>query len=352
MKFDFVIGNPPYQEETAQASSSNGQKPRKNIFQHFQIGAEQIATEGTVLVYPGGRWIHQSGKGLKQFGLEQINDKRLSKVAFYPNAKELFRNTDIPDGVTIVVKNQNKNTEGFDYCYSVNGETSVVKASNPGNELMPLNPRDVAIIEKINEFVQKNELAYLHDSILSRSLFAIESDYVEKNASIVRDYVEGDTIDEETEIKIFTNDKAGSAGRSRWFVAPRNIITQNEKYVYEWQVVVSSAHAGGQDGRDSQMAIIDNHSAFGRARVALKSFITKREAENFYKYAKSKLIRYAFLMTDEALSSLAKRVPDIIDYSDKGVLIDYAGDIDSQMYQLIGLSDEEVKYIETVVGGV
>ena len=36
MKFDYVIGNPPYQEEAESESTSNGQKPRKNIFQHFR----------------------------------------------------------------------------------------------------------------------------------------------------------------------------------------------------------------------------------------------------------------------------------------------------------------------------
>ena len=53
MKFDFVIGNPPYQEEAESESTSNGQKPRKNIFQHFQIQADKIAKESSVLIYPG-----------------------------------------------------------------------------------------------------------------------------------------------------------------------------------------------------------------------------------------------------------------------------------------------------------
>lgn len=52
---------------------------------------------------------------------------------------------------------------------------------------------------------------------------------------------------------------------------------------------------------------MDNHSAFGRSRVALKTFETENEARNFFKYATSEIIRFAFLMTDESLTSLAKK---------------------------------------------
>lgn len=91
---------------------------------------------------------------------------------------------------------------------------------------------------------------------------------------------------------------------------------------------------------------MDNHSAFGRSRIALKSFKTKEEAENFLKFAKSKLIRYAFLLTDEQLSSLGQEVPDLIDYTDNNQFIDYSKDIDSQLYKLFGMNDADIKYIE------
>lgn len=88
MKFDYVIGNPPYQEEAESESTSNGQKPRKNIFHYFQMQADDIAKESSVLIYPGGRWMHQSGKGLKQFGKDLINDRRLSFMNFIQMQKK------------------------------------------------------------------------------------------------------------------------------------------------------------------------------------------------------------------------------------------------------------------------
>ncbi len=90
MKWDFAIGNPPYQQETENISLTNGQLRSKSVFHFFQIEADKIARESTVLIYPAGRWIQRSGKGMASFGLEQINDHRLSKVYFYPDSKEVY----------------------------------------------------------------------------------------------------------------------------------------------------------------------------------------------------------------------------------------------------------------------
>lgn len=346
--FDFVIGNPPYQIESENISSKNGQKPRKNVFHFLQMAADDLTQEKSVLVYPGGRWIHQSGKGLKQFGKELINDLTLSHVIFYSNSREVFPAVDIPDGISIVVKDFKKSTPGFKYTYIENGVITSLQVDNPGDSLMPLNPNDINMISKIDTFVKKYNLSYLHDAILPRSLFSIESDFIESNLDKVRLY-EDDEYDTTNEIKLFTNDKAGSAGRSKWFIAPKDIIKTNREYISQWQVVVSSAHAGGQDGRSNQLAIIDNHSAFGRARVALRSFLTKDEALNFFNYVSSKVIKYAFLMTDEALGSLAKKVPDLVDYSSNNSIIDFSGDIDLQLFDLIGFEETEIEYLNSVL---
>ena len=349
MKFDFVIGNPPYQQETSNEITTNGQRSRKNIFQYFQIAADNISTEGSVLVYPGGRWIHQSGKGLRQFGQDLINDKRLAKLKYFARSGDIFANTDIPDGISIVVKKQNKTEEGFEYTYYHQGQSQSIKMKGPGEELMPINPKDTVILNKISDVLQRDSIPCLHDAILPRSLFSIESDFVEKNPSRVREYHDGMGYDSSKQVKLFTNDKAGAAGRSKWFLVERNILTQSIQYISEWQVVVSSAHPGGQDGRDNQLAIIDNNSAFGRARVALRSFKSKEEAENFFRYMKTYLVRFTLLMTDESLTSLAKRVPDFEDYSYTNTILDFKDDLDSQLFSYFSLTEDDITYIKEVV---
>lgn len=346
MTFNAIVGNPPYQEVVAQKETKNGQKCSSNIFQHFQQVSEKLGRY-TSLIYPGARWIHRSGKGLDKFGREQINDPHLSLLEFYPNAGDIFTDVAIADGISIVVKDMKKETSGFNYVYVQDGARTQVKAENPGESLFALNPSDSGIVNRISDAIER--YGCLHDSVLSRQLFYIESDFVEKNPLMVRDYNDGDEFDEQTEIKLFTNNKAGKAGRAQWYIVDRSVIAPEvARYIEEWQVVVSSANAGGQK-RSNQIAIIDNHSAFGRSRVALKSFATEQEAKNFYKYATSEIIRFAFLLTDEALSSLAKKVPDLLDYTDDNGLIDYNGNVDTQLYTLFGLNETDQQYIRSVL---
>lgn len=179
-------------------------------------------------------------------------------------------------------------------------------------------------------------------------MFGIESCFVEENPEAVKEYSGNNLFDIEKEVKLYTNDKAGKMGRASWFITKRSTIPAHQELIDEWQVVVSSANAGGQK-RSNQLAIIDNHSAFGRSRVALKSFKTQKEAENFFKYASSYLVRYAFLMTDESLTSLAKRVPDIMNYKDSNGIIDFSKDVNEQLYKLFNISSEERTYIEGII---
>ena len=347
MKIDAIVGNPPYQLTVAKKETENGQKRVSSIFQYFQLLANDVA-HYTSLIYPGGRWIHRSGKGMAQFGLDQINDPKLSKIIFYPNANELFTQQGIPDGISVVFKDRAKKSGGFRYIYCTDGTRIEVDAANPGEELMPLNPLDVNIVGRINNVVNDLHLAFLHNSVLSQKLFAIESSFVEENPTLVREYNDGDKYNPETEVKLFTNDKGGKSGRARWYITQKKYITAGKQYMGDWKVVVSSANAGGQK-RSNQLAILDNHSVFGRSRVALKTFKTEKEARNFYKYVKSELIRFAFLMTDESLTSLAKQVPDILNYTDNNGLIDFSSDINNQMYALFDIDRASQIHIKEVL---
>lgn len=275
-----------------------------------------------------------------------MNDPHLHLLKFFPDSTDAFKEVGIADGLSIVMKDTHKESNGFKYIYSKNGKEITVNANNPKEDLFPLNPLDSEIANSLNCAITK--YGCLHDVILPRSLFSTESDFVERNPMLVREYNEGDYFEPASEIKLFTNDKAGKSGRARWYIAKREVITTGLEHLNRWKVIVSSANAGGQK-RSNQIAIVDNYSAFGRSRVALKTFATEQEAKNFFKYATSKIIRFAFLLTDESLTSLAKKVPDLLDYSDTNGIIDYNSDVNTQLYELFGIDDKNQQHIREVL---
>ena len=115
-----------------------------------------------------------------------------------------------------------------------------------------------------------------------------------------------------------------------------------------WKVVVSSANAGGQK-RDWQLDLLDNHSAFGRSRVALGMFKTKAEAENFMKFCQAEIVRFLFLMTDEALTTLAKEVPWFGEWKTADGLLDFSGDVNAQLCALFKLTKPEATYVAQTI---
>lgn len=352
LKFDVVIGNPPYQQTVAKKETSNGQARVASVFQYFQELSDELAEKYVSLIYPGKRWLHQSGKGMKHFGKSQINDPHLAKLIYFEDASKVFPGVEIADGITIVFKNKLKETQNFDYeFHGSDGTMQRTKLQKPGDKLLILNPQDNLITEKLDKFVSKYKLHHISDSeVINQKLFRIESSFVEDHPEEVRPLTNNDHINND-EVKLLTNDKAGKGGKAKWFITKRSNIPVHKELINKWMVIVSSANAGGQK-RDNQIQIIDDKSAFGRSRIALKAFDSSIEAENFLKYAKSYLIRYTFLLTDESLSSLGKEVPDLLDYTSENQFIDYSKPIDNQLYTLFDLDKEQINHIEKTVNNI
>lgn len=340
IKFDAIVGNPPYQEG------------RRTIFQYFQLIADNMSPSYSCLIYPGKRWMHMSGKGVETFGRDLIEDKKLKELLYYPNATDIFPGIGVDDGVAVVLKEYGANHETIDYSYitidkGIEKENKKTRKRTTPKEIFVLNPDDIPVTEKIYDFVKNNHLCFLHESVTEQKYFGIESNYIETNQSELKEYKDGMKLNK-NEIKVLTNDKAGSGGRTGLYIFDKQIVTKHQDNIKKWKVVVSSAHPGGQNKRNNYLEILDTKTAFGRARVALKFFDTKKEAENFQKYVKSYFVRYTLLLSDEALTSFAKLTPDFKDYSDSMTLLDFSKNIDDQLFNLFGIKEFKDYIIKVV----
>lgn len=119
MKFDAIVGNPPYQQADGGAQASS-----KPIYNYFVEIAKQLNPQYISLIMPS-RWM-TGGKGLDDFRKEMINDKRISLLHDFLDPKSCFPNVDIKGGVCYFL--WDKDFDGKCQCY-LHEETKIIKTS-------------------------------------------------------------------------------------------------------------------------------------------------------------------------------------------------------------------------------
>lgn len=101
MKFDYVIGNPPYQEENL----NNGRKtPIYNIF----MESSYDLAKAVELITPA-RFLFKAGQTPRAWNEKMLNDSHFKVISYESDASKVFPNTDIKGGVVITYRDVTKN---------------------------------------------------------------------------------------------------------------------------------------------------------------------------------------------------------------------------------------------------
>ena len=102
MKFDFAIGNPPYQDETL----GNNDKYAPQIYNIFIDEAYKIA-DAVELIHPG-RFLFNAGSTPKPWNKKILNDEHFCVKSYESDAKKVFPGTSITGGIAISYHDHNK----------------------------------------------------------------------------------------------------------------------------------------------------------------------------------------------------------------------------------------------------
>lgn len=331
MKFDFVIGNPPYQEDTKGAGRQA--KPVYNLF--FQE-AKKITTESISLITPS-RWF-SGGMGLNQFRDEMMNDKSLKVICDYTNAKDCFPDNSVSGGVNYFIWKKNHHGDCL-FINTTNGiKTQLKRNLNEFPVLVRYN-QAINIIHK----VQKKSKSCITDITSGLMPFGLSTSYRGK-AKKSRKY----------NLSLYASDCVTYISESE--------IDKGFEYVDKYKVLISKTgaeHAGepSKDGKfrviPSSMKVIGPNEVCTHSYFLIGSAKDRNIAEHICKYMKTKFVRFLMLMAMSGFG-LSKNVlifvpnQDFCEDSDVD-WSDEISEINSYLYQKYELTQDNIEFIENNV---
>lgn len=355
MKFDFVIGNPPYQSSN---DSYNRQEP---LYPYFYDISEKIADK-YILISPA-RFLFNAGLTSKKWNKKMLSDEHIKVEYYNQNAAEVFANTDIKGGVAVLYRDSHKcfgaieefiaddnlrniaklftKDEKNNFPSIMFGGRSDLKFND--NFLMTYpeskNDRLKAIKEKHPEVTQ---LGPGEEYELKSSTFDV----------LPNVFLENKPNDSNEYYKLFglSNGKRVYRWIKRIYMTPRYSINNVESY----KVYIPKASGNGTFGEViSAPVVAEPGESSTPTFIGIGNFSTRIEAENVIKYLKTKFTRTLLGMlkiTQDIVPSKWAYVPlqDFTSDSDIDWTVSVA-EIDKQLYKKYDLSPEEIEFIETHV---
>lgn len=338
VKFEAVVGNPPYQEDDGGA-----QKSARPIYNYFVDISKKMKAMYVSMITPT-RWF-AGGKGLDKFRNDMMSDIHLEVLHDYLNPNELFSNINIRGGVCYFLRNTNyANTENLVSVYTHENSQRINLVQRPmkidGLEIFIRDGRAISILNKIED--KRNGI--IADYISSRKPFGLEGHFVKtENYKSTLNNLRKPII-------------CYGKGKKVGYIE-RSIITTHSEWIDKWKVYTPRANNIGTELND------DNLNAFiGEPKtVCTESYLTvgaelnldEKACLNLSKYFKTRTVRFLHSLakaSQDATSKTFKFVPlqDFTENSD----IDWSKsipEIDQQLYEKYNLDETEIAFIESMI---
>jgi len=316
MKFDVIIGNPPYQLNSAGFGAQ-----ATPIYHKFINVAKSLEPRYLTMIIPS-RWF-AGGMGLKKFRDQMLNDKRLKYLIEHADASDCFPGVEIKGGVCYFLWDKTY----FGDCEVVNmvgaEEISRVKRSlNEYNTFVKFNDA-IPIIKKIKK---KNELT-IDKKITGLNPFGFPTNFTDYKKNIFKNAV-----------KIYF--------RGGFGYIKNNKVKINRNLLNKYKVLLPKAGEGGGNYPNNIIGkplLVEKNSCCTMTYFVLASFRKKDEAENFIKYVKTKFFRFLVSLkknTQDTSKNKFSFVPDL-DMTQEWT--------DEKLYKRYGTTKKEQEFIESIV---
>lgn len=343
MKFDIIIGNPPYQ-----LSDGGAQASARPIYHLFVNQAIALNPKYVCMIIPS-RWMI-GGKGLDEFREKTIKDKHFRQLNDYVNAKVCFPNNDIKGGVCYFLWDRDYNGP---CCISTHTDNGTRKSTRfLKEEGLDIFVRDEILIKIMKKVMARGEkmldsivsaskpYGFRAETMLSASKFGLPEFSTEK----IKDGYE-----------IFG---LGERLRRMWKYIPANYpLPKKSPCLNKYKVFIAEAYGSGLFGEvPSDPVLAEPKQLCTETFLEVGPFDTKEEAENVIKYIKTKFFRALVgiqKQTQHTTQKVYRFVPiqDFKNNSDISWNLSIK-DLDRSLYVKYGLSEDEIEFIEKNVQGM
>ena len=331
MKFDFVIGNPPYQEET---DSESTRKPP--IYHHFMDSAHLVA-QAVELITPA-RFLFNAGYTPKSWNEKMLNDGHFKVEYYEPVSSMIFANTDIKGGIVISYWDARKTYIPIGTFTKFSEMNSILKkVKGKGKEYIS------EIIASPLSYSLSNVMKMQHPELINRlrtSAFStLAPIFFEEEPDTQYEYI--------IMIGLLNGKRVKRYVRKDYIRDGANIL---DKY----SLLVPKAIGSGRFGEPLSAEIIAcPNESYTQTFIGIGAFDNRVEAENVGQYIKTKFARAmlgVLKITQDCPAPKWKYVPlqDFTSSSD----IDWSksvAEIDQQLYAKYGLDEKEIAFIESHV---
>lgn len=340
MKFDVVVGNPPYQESAKGESTKD-----MPIYTFFYDLAQSISSE-YILISPG-RFLFNAGSTNKDWNRKMLLDEHLKVVFYEQNSNEVFPNTDIKGGVAILYYDEKKlfnKIKTFTIFEELNTIISKVSQKMTDNlDTIVSNRGQYRYSNKI--YVDyPSEMKYISDRRIASNAFQ----------KLPKLFLKDKPESEDEYVRIYGRECNNRI--YKWF--NRKYLSEPETFD-KYKVILPKANGSGALGEVLSTPLIGEPLigepliGFTETFISIGSFRNKVEAENALKYIKSKFARAmlgVLKITQDNPKGKWKFVP-LQDFTPKSD-IDWTksiSEIDQQLYKKYNLDQREIDFIESKV---
>ena len=317
MKFDVIVGNPPYQ--LSDGGNRNSASP---IYQLFVDLAKSLSPHYLTMIIPS-RW-YCGGRDLSEFRDLMLKDGHLKYLYDYKYSKDCFPGIRAGGGICYFLWDFQYNSE---YMIFEPHEEEKVKRKklDYGLDFFIRDNKAIGVLEKVRLVDSEN----MSSRVWTQKPFGFRTNYMDFKL--------------EGEVKLYTKKADGGFGYVR-----KNEITKNIQYLDYWKVVTSRSTSvpeedNGQVLRMSQTFIAEPNSVVTESYVVVDAFKEKEEAENCMSYLKTRFFRFLCQPTivSPDVSNRTFCLVPLQDFSHPWT--------DEMLYKKYGLTKEEIAFIESMI---